>query len=241
MFPRAPLLHSPRGDSGKATGDHGDEGDAIPVDALTLTPVPAAARPRIRRELARKAFHVSSAALPLLVWVAPRWVSLAVLLPAAAAAVAVDWTRLRYRGPRYLFLRYTRRMLRHHERHRFAGATYMAVAYAAAVVLFPRPVAAMAMLFNGLGDAAAALVGKRWGRRRTAWGKSWEGFAAGLAVDLAVAAAISSLAPGLPFAAAAAGAVAAATLEFLDLPIDDNVRVTLGGGGVAYLATLLLG
>ena len=185
-------------------------------------PTAAAARPRIRRELARKAFHVASVVLPLLVWVAPRWLSLAVLLPAAAVALGVDWTRLRWRAPRYWFLRYTRRMLRHHERRGFAGATYMAVAYAAAVLLFPRPVAVLAMLFNGLGDAAAALVGRRYGRRRTAWGKSWEGFAAGLAVDLAVAAAV-------------------ATLEFLDLPVDDNLRVTLGGGAVAWLAMLLLG
>ena len=208
------------------------------VEAMTL-PV-AVARPRIRRELARKAFHVSSASLPLLVWLAPRWLALAVLLPVAAVAVAVDWTRLRYRTPRYWFLRYTRRMLRHHERRRFAGATYMAVAYALAVVLFPKPIAVMAMLFNGFGDAAAALVGKRFGRHRTAWGKSWEGFAAGLAVNLAVGLTISSLAPVLPAPAAVAGAVAAAVLEFLDLPIDDNVRVTLGGGGVALLVTLLM-
>jgi dolichol kinase len=210
-----------------------------PVDTMTL---PAAApRPGIARELARKAIHMSSAVVPLLVWVAPRWLAIAMLVVIAAVAVAIDAARLRFRAPRYWFLRYTRRMLRHHERRRFAGATYMAVAYAVAVILFPTPIAVMAMLFNGLGDAAAAVVGKRFGRHRTTWGKSWEGFAAGLAVNLAVALAISSLAPGLPLLAASAGALAAAILEFLDLPIDDNVRVTLGGGAVAFLVTLLLG
>ncbi|HEX9939830.1 MAG TPA: phosphatidate cytidylyltransferase [Longimicrobium sp.] len=212
---------------------------SVKVDGvMTVQAAPAA--PRIRRELARKAFHVSSAVLPLLVWMAPRWLALAVLLPMAAVAVGVDWTRLRFRAPRYWFLRYTRRMLRHHERRRFAGATYMAVAYAAAVLLFPKPVAVMAMLFNGFGDAAAALVGKRFGRHRTAWGKSWEGFAAGLAVNLAVGLTISALSPELPALAAVAGGTAAATLEFLDLPIDDNVRVTLGGGGVAWIVAMLL-
>ncbi len=212
---------------------------SVKVDGMMAVQA-APAPPRIRRELARKAFHVSSAVLPLLVWMAPRWLALAVLLPMAALAVAVDWTRLRFRTPRYWFLRYTRRMLRHHERRRFAGATYMAVAYAAAVLLFPKPIAVMAMLFNGFGDAAAALVGKRFGRHRTAWGKSWEGFAAGLAVNLAVGLTISSLAPGLPALAAVAGGTAAAVLEFLDLPIDDNVRVTLGGGGVAWIVAILL-
>ncbi|HYH82624.1 MAG TPA: hypothetical protein VEX86_22725 [Longimicrobium sp.] len=208
---------------------------------ITVGPPPPAAPPPIRRELARKAFHVASASLPLLVWMSPHWLALAVLLPTAAVAVVVDWTRLRFRTPRYWFLRYTRRMLRHHERRRFAGATYMAVAYAAAVVLFPKPIAVMAMLFNGFGDAAAALVGKRFGRHRTAWGKSWEGFAAGLTVNLAVGLVISSLSGGvLPALAAVAGGTAAAVLEFLDLPVDDNVRVTLGGGGAAWLVAMLL-
>lgn len=210
------------------------------MDGMMAVQTISPAAPRIGRELARKAFHISSAVLPLLVWMAPRWMALAVLLPMAALAVAVDWTRLRFRTPRYWFLRYTRRMLRHHERRKFAGATYMAVAYAAAVLLFPKPIAVMAMLFNGFGDAAAALVGKRFGRHRTAWGKSWEGFAAGLAVNLAVGLSISSLAPGLPALAAVAGGTAAAVLEFLDLPIDDNVRVTLGGGGVAWIVAMLL-
>jgi dolichol kinase len=217
----------------------GNDDVEISLEAMNVPVAPP--RPRIRRELARKTFHVASAVLPLLVWLAPRWLALAVLLPTAAVAVGVDWTRLRYRAPRYWFLRYTRRMLRHHERRRFAGATYMAVAYALAVVLFPRPIAVMAMLFNGFGDTAAALVGKRFGRHRTAWGKSWEGFAAGLAVNLAVGLTLASLAPGLPALAAAAGALAAAALEFLDLPIDDNVRVTLGGGAVALLVAILLG
>ena len=91
------------------------------------------------------------------------------------------------------------------------------------------------MLYNGLGDAAAALVGKRWGRHRTAWGKSWEGFAAGLATSLAV----GMVVPGISPAGAMAGALAAATLEFLPLRLDDNVRVTLGGALACWAAMQL--
>lgn len=192
----------------------------------------------MKRELARKAIHVSSTAVPLLVWLLPREVALAVLLPGAAVALGIDLARHRHRGFRYHFLRRTRTMLRTHERHGLAGATWMAVAYAAALVLFPKPVAVAAMLFNGLGDAAAALVGKRWGRRRTRWGKSWEGFAAGLATDLGVAAAISLVA-GVPLSAAALGAIVAATVEFAPLPLDDNVRVTLAGGAGIMLGMAL--
>jgi hypothetical protein len=137
----------------------------------------------MKRELARKAIHVSSTAVPLLVWLLPRDVAIALLVPVAALALAIDLARHRIRPFRYHFLRHTRTMLRPHERRGLAGATWMAIAYAVAMVIFPKPVAVAAMLFNGLGDAAAALAGKRWGRHRMAWGKSWEGFAAGLAVD----------------------------------------------------------
>lgn len=196
---------------------------------------------RMRRELARKAFHISSTALPLLVWVVPRPVALAVLVPGAMVALAVDVARLQLRGPRYYFLRATRTMLRHHERRGLAGATYMAVAYAVALLLFPTSIAVAAMLFNGLGDATAALVGKRWGRHRTAWGKSWEGFAAGLVMNLAVGLFIASLGAELRLAGALLGALTAAAVEFAPLPLDDNVRVTLGGGAAAWLGSVLYG
>jgi dolichol kinase len=185
----------------------------------------------MKRELARKAIHVASTAVPLLVWLLPRPVAIALLVPVAVLALAIDVARHRIRPVRYHFLRHTRTMLRPHERRGLAGATWMAMAYAAAVVLFPRPVAVAAMLFNGLGDAAAALAGKRWGRHRTAWGKSWEGYAAGLAVDLAVGIGMWMLAPGVvSLPAAILGAIVAATVEFAPLPLDDNVRVTLAGG-----------
>ena len=185
-----------------------------------------------RREAARKLFHVSSVALPALVWVLPRPAAAAGLVAVAMTAVAVDFTRLQFRWARYHFLRRTRTLLRTHERHGFAGATYMVAAYAVALLLFPTPVAVAGMLYNGLGDASAALVGKRFGRHRTSWGKSWEGFAAALAVNLA----IGLLLPGIPLPAAILGALAGAILEFLPLPFDDNLRVTLGGAAAIWLS-----
>jgi dolichol kinase len=189
----------------------------------------------LRREAARKAFHVASVGLPLAVWLLPRPVAVGGMAGLAATAIIVDVVRLRHRGARYHFLRRTRTMLRTHERYGLAGATYMVVAYALAVVLLPRPLAVAAMLYNGLGDAAAALVGKRFGRHRTRWGKSWEGFAAALVTNLAV----GFLVPGVTPAGALLGAGLAAILEFLPLPLDDNLRVTLGGGAGAWLGGLL--
>ncbi len=186
----------------------------------------------LRREVYRKALHITSVVLPLFVWLVPRSVSLAVLLPVTVLALLIDGLRLRFRLPRYHFLRLTRILLRPRERHGFAGATYMAVAYAAAVLIFPKPVAVAAMLFNGLGDAAAALVGRRWGRHRVRRGKSLEGTGAAFATCLLV----GLLLPGIPAMAAVVGAVVASALELADLPPDDNLWVTLGGGAGVWVA-----
>lgn len=189
----------------------------------------------MRREIFRKLIHVSSIAVPLLVWVLPRREGLALLGAALATALLVEAARLRLPWFRYRFLRATRPMLRPHERHAIAGATYMAAGYLVALLVFPKPIAVAAMLYNGLGDAAAALVGRRWGRHRAAWGKSAEGFAAGLSVDLLVGLAVPGVGPG----PALAGAFTAATLEFLPLPLDDNLRLTLGGGAAVWLFSSL--
>jgi dolichol kinase len=113
----------------------------------------------------------------------------------------------------------------------------MAVAYFVAFVVFPKPIAILAMLYAGLGDTAAALVGKRWGTHRVRWGKSLEGATAALFVNAVMGIAI----PGVPMIAALLGAFAAATLEFLPLPLDDNLRTTLGGGLVAWAAGAVWG
>jgi dolichol kinase len=189
----------------------------------------------LTREIYRKLVHVSTVLVPLLAWVLPRGPMLVLLGVAVIVAASVEWGRARIPWVRYRFLRRTRTVLRPHERRGLAGATYLALAYLLALLIFPRPIAVAAMLYAGLGDATAALVGKRWGRNRTRWGKSWEGAAAMLAVCVAVGLAI----PGVPAAAAIAGGLAGTTLEFLPLPLDDNLRVTLGGGAVAWLIAAL--
>lgn len=197
---------------------------AVRVDRLPL-----------RAERVRKVIHVATVALPLLAWVLPRPAALGLLGFGAALALAAEWARARLPSVRYHFLRRTRHLLRPHERRGIAGATYMAVGYFLALLLLPLPVAVAAMLYNGLGDSAAALVGKRWGRLRAPWGKSVEGMAAGVAVNVLA----GLIVPGIGTLAALLGAVAAALIEFLPSRIDDNLRVTLGGGIALWLALAL--
>jgi dolichol kinase len=191
----------------------------------------AAALDRVGRELRRKAIHVASAAVPLSVWIAPRGFSLALVLGAAALALLIDFARLFARPARFLFLRRTRTLLRLDERSRLTGATYLALAFVVAFLLFPVPVAVVAMLYASLGDAAAAVVGRTWGRHRIVNGKSLEGAAAAFAVN----AGVGLLVPAIGVAAALAGAAAATVVEIADPPPDDNLWVVIGGGSVLWL------
>jgi dolichol kinase len=211
-----------------------DGGGAAPVAGVRdVTPLGRGGS--LRRELRRKRIHLATALVPAAVWFVPRGLSIGLLVAAVATALIVEWARRRHSWVRYRFLRGTRTMLRGHERHRLAGATHMAFGYLLALLIFPRPVAVVAMLYNALGDAAAAIVGRRWGRHRTGWGKSWEGAAAALGINLAV----GLLVPGIGTVAAVLGAIGGAALEFLPLPLDDNVRVTLGGGFALWLGTAI--
>jgi len=186
---------------------------------------------RKRAEWFRKLIHLSSAVVPIAAWLLPRPLTLFLLGLALTIAIAVEVARHEFRWARLHFLRSSRPLLRPHERRRLSGATYMAIGYFLVFLIFPLTVAIAAMLYNAVGDAVAALVGRGWGRHRTSWGKSWEGFGAGFVANLAV----GLLVPGLGFAGALIGAVAASILEFLPLPVDDNLVITLGSGLVLWL------
>ncbi len=171
----------------------------------------------------------------VVVWIVPRWAGLALLLVGTTAALTIEWARFHLRFVRYHFLRITRRLLRAPERTGLSGATYMSIGYLTVLVLFPKTIAVLAMLYSALGDATAAVVGTRWGRHRMSWGKSWEGMLAGLVVNLAAGAAL----PGVGPASIVLGGLTASILEFLPLPLDDNLKTTIGGGTGAWVGLLL--
>lgn len=84
------------------------------------------------------------------------------------------------------------------------------------------------------GDAAAALIGRRWGRRRYRAGRNWrtmEGSAAMVAVSaLAIAVAGRAVGSPFPWQLVAGGAVLAGLLEGASRKGADNLLVPLGTG-----------
>jgi glycerol-3-phosphate acyltransferase PlsY len=171
--------------------------------------------------------------VPVWVYLMPPTPALLGLILATFVTVAVDLLRLSDRRLRGFFLRLFRSLIRPHEEEHLLGSTHYMIAALLSVVVFDHMVAIAALGFLVLGDAAAAIVGKRFGRSLY-FGKSLHGSAACFVVCLAV---------GIPLLGSAGlaviGALAATLAEALPSPLDDNLRVPIFSGIVMQLASRL--
>lgn len=184
-------------------------------------------------ELRRKAIHLASLLVPAGYYLLPDHVGKLVLLWLTVTAVALDVIRLNVTQVRTFFYYLFGRIVRDHERSNLLGSTYVLLAALLCAYAFDRPIAIAAMGMLCLGDASAAIVGRRFGRPRF-FGKSLEGSLACFASCLLVAVAY----PGDPFTwrMMVGGAVAATIFEAVPIPLDDNLRISLSAG---FTMTLL--
>lgn len=198
-------------------------------------------------EVRRKALHLLAVVIPVGILVLGRETALWLLVPLSTVALVLDTARHRVRALREPLHRVFAPLMRPEEIPPFGGpivyngATMMCVAAAICVALFSPIVAAAAMLMQMIGDAAAALVGRRIGK--TKWPgspKSVEGSAA-FVVTASGAAWVLSLWPGVSLSPLqiGAGALVAALVELLPLPLNDNLRVPLAAGAAMWAVGLL--
>lgn len=191
---------------------------------------PPNTHPTRGREVSRKLIHVTAAlGAAAVAWLLPGSAARTIITAMAALAVVIDFARLRLPVVSRTFQRVVGTMLRGRERHRLTGATTLAIGFAGAVLLFPTTTAAIAFLYAGLGDTAAALVGRAWGRHAIPGGKTVEGSLAFFAVAMMIGLA----APGVAVVAALSAALVTTVVEAG--PGADNVWVPL-----AAAATLTL-
>jgi dolichol kinase len=195
---------------------------------IPRTPTP------LRSELQRKSFHVGMIIVPIWVYVMPHTTALLGLILATFATVAIDLLRLSDRRLRRFFMRLFRSVLRPHEEEHLLGSTHYMIAALLSVVVFDHAIAIAALAFLVLGDAAAAIIGKRFGTPLF-WGKSPQGSLACLVVCLMVGWPLLT-SPWL----ALVGAVTATVAEAMPSPLDDNMRVPIFSGIAMQLAARFL-
>lgn len=199
-----------------------------------------------RVELQRKAIHLGALVLPLALIALPTPTARALLTALAVLAVGLDVARQRVRLVHDLLVaRAFGWMMRPEELPPFGGplvfngAVWMFLSAAACAWAFPPAVGAAALAMLMVGDGAAAVVGRRFGRTKYPGSpKSVEGSAAYVVAAFATGVAVASLpGAGLPLAACAVGAGVGAVLEAVPIPVNDNFRVPLLSG-LAMLAVV---
>jgi len=123
-----------------------------------------------------------------------------------------------------------------------SGGPYVFAAAFIALLFFPPPLAACGMVVMLLGDTAAALVGRFYGRHRVVNGKSIEGvlafWVAGFAGAVTVLACFGY--PGEYYFFASVGVVAASLVELFEkqLHLDDNLSIPLVMSGIVKLTVI---
>ncbi len=176
-------------------------------------------------ELGRKAIHLTALVIPLGGYFSPLELTRWILFSVTVVALMAEYLRLSHQGVASVFERIFGSMLKHRERRFLTGSSYLLVSATACFFLFPRIIAVAALSFLILGDTAAALVGRRWGRKNL-FGKSLAGSLACLLACLLV----GLLLPGLPRQTGVIGALGATLFELLPLRLDDNLIVPLASG-----------
>lgn len=191
----------------------------------------------------RKVFHVfSSSVVPLFYWYLPcfdtveegRAFILIVLSCALLAFFLFDGARLLSPAfNRFVMDRFSL-LIRETEEKSFTGSTFVCLSFLVVVFFFPREIAVAAMLFLTLGDTAAEIAGKNWGRRKY-FGRSLEGMGGFFIAAVPVAWIVLQ-----DWRVAVMGAAAGALVEFFSIGIDDNLTVPMGSAMALWFLSSLI-
>lgn len=213
---------------------------AAPSDGVTES------RASVHRptNLARTVFHVGSGVLALVmlrVLPSRTW-----LIVAASAFAAFAWTsetwRRRSPAVNARLMRFFGPVAHAHEWHRVNSATWYATALVLMSLVVPLDAAEVGVVVLAVADPMAGFVGRRFGRRRLASGRSLEGALAFAATGALAALAWTSVAGTFPSSRvviALVAGVVGALVELVVSRVDDNLAIPLATSLAVAVAALV--
>ena len=191
----------------------------------------------MRQELFRKTIHLCTNSIIPLAYLflnIPRIWMIILIGTVSMVFVIIDFGRTRIGWLSEIFGKLFNGMLRSHELEgKLTGASYVLIGSFIAVGIFSKEIAVLALLFTAIGDTAAALYGRKFGKIRI-WNKTLEGSIAGLIACTIIA----LFFPQIPNIIKFSGAFAAMFIELLPINIDDNLRIPLFSGFVMYILSI---
>ena len=155
---------------------------------------------------------------------------LLILVGVVCIALVVELGKWILPSFRKLFFRIFNPLLRPHEkRGAMTGATFYIISTLLCIFIFDKHIAIVCIFFIVLGDAAAALIGRKWGKIRLLGNKSLEGSIACFGICAIITLFWINPIVGIT------GAFVATLIELLPIPIDDNLTVPIISGAVMQL------
>lgn len=112
----------------------------------------------------------------------PPTIAIAILIVAMMFFLPVDFLRHRYPALNDWMVHAFRPIMRNSEIHRLAGTTYLLTGVALVVLMFPRPIVALTLLFLAFADPIASVIGIKYGKDKIFGHKSIQGFMAAYVV-----------------------------------------------------------
>jgi len=189
---------------------------------------------KLRREISRKALHLTGITVPIVYYFFGR--EFALLYTSAALLVFLGMEFIRIRANKLFPLERTAEYIqRKGERNALAASVYFCVAAIATIFFFDERSVIIGLSVALLSDMAAALVGIGVGKHRIVEEKTLEGSIAGIAMAMGVAFLLNA---GI-VTILALGAVFLA-LDLVELGIDDNFTIPLAMVAVVYLIEVLV-
>jgi dolichol kinase len=187
----------------------------------------------------RKLWHFASGAVvvaALFLFEPSKLWAILILAAGLALMLVIDLARFFSRRGKKFFWKYLGFLTSEKEKRGPTTSLYYAASLLLCVIIFPTYAAIGGVISLAAGDPMAAIVGRRFGKLRIG-GKSLEGMLVNMIVTFGL---VYIFVRSVPVAAA--GAVAGAVAEMLEIPyLDDNITVPLAAGGAMYLVVRFFG
>lgn len=184
------------------------------------------------KHIGRKLYHLlGGIGLLALYYLLGRERALLLYVALFIAALSLDIARLGIPAVNRFVFDHFSAFIRRSEEHKLTGTPAYLLGIALSLYLYEPPAATAAICFLACGDVAATAIGERWGGTKIG-DKSLEGTAAFVAASFIAGAVLHLLGLGPALWIAAIGALTAAGVELLSLPVNDNLLIPLASGGV---------
>ena len=145
--------------------------------------------------------------------------------------LAIDLFREKNKYIKIFFNLFFNRMMRKHELDgALTGASWVMISAFVTILIFPKNIAILSLIFMSIGDTVAGLAGRGIGKLKIGE-KTLEGFLIGfLACAL-----ISYNYKLLSFSISIYGSLVGMIFEVLPLPLDDNLKIPISSASIMYI------